>query len=266
MSATRLTALTLVVLMATPTTLQAQSSFSKGNPLSSIFACEASGNKQVTGAVIGGVVGGAVGNQLSKKDRTLGTALGAALGAAAGSYIGCRMQGKDQAKAQAATEQALNRSGAQSWNNPETGASGSTQVISGSSQPVNLAGLRLASGVTLAKGYEGVGGRYQARNVANLRGGPSTRSAVVGKLKKGEVVDAIARVSGTNWLLVGNGGVGRGYVSETVVTAMSSPTYAQASGPVCKTFDQTLNTPDGAPETRRYTACQDSDGQWVVQS
>lgn len=268
MSATKLTALALVAVLAAPGSLQAQQSFSRGNPLSSIFRCDAEGNKQGTGAVIGGVVGGAVGNQLSKKDRALGTVLGAALGAAAGSYVGCRMQASDQQKAQQAAEDALNRGGSQSWSNPDTGASGNVQVVSNPNLPqaVNLAGLRLASGVTLVNGYDGASGRYRARNVANLRGAPSTASAVLGKLRKGETIDAIARVSGTNWLLVGNGGVGRGYVSEAVVSMVGATTYAQSSGPSCKTFDQTLATRDGAPETRRYTACQDNAGQWVVQS
>ena len=87
MSATKLTALALVAALAAPGSLQAQQSFGRGNPLSSIFRCDAEGNKQGTAAVIGGVVGGAVGNQLSKKDRALGTVLGAALGAAAGCWL-----------------------------------------------------------------------------------------------------------------------------------------------------------------------------------
>lgn len=127
-----------------------------------------------------------------------------------------------------------------------------------------MSGLRLASGVDLAQGYDGAGGRYQARTTANLRGSPSTSSLIVGKLRPGEQFDALARVHGVNWLLAGREGVGVGYVSETVVRPVGG--VAKAGGPVCRTFDQTIRTKGGAPETQRYTACKDPNGEWVVQS
>lgn len=238
----------------------------KGNPLSAIFSCEASGGKQEGGAVIGGLVGGAIGNRVAKGERGLGTVVGAALGAAAGSYIGCRMQRSDQQKAERAAQDALNRNRNASWTNPETGASGEVRMVSSSTygEPVSMSGLRLAPGVDLAQGYDGAGGRYEARTTANLRGSPSTSSPIVGKLRPGEQFDALARVRGANWLLAGREGAGVGYVSEAVVRPMAAG--AKGGGPVCRTFDQTLRTQDGAPETQRYTACKDPNGQWVVQS
>lgn len=239
----------------------------QGNPLSSIFGCDAGGNKQAGGAVIGGLVGGVVGSNLAKNERTLGAVLGAAAGAATGSYIGCRMQRTDQAKAQAAAEAALNRGGSQSWNNPQTGASGNVKVVSTSSsgggEPVSLSGLRFASGVEPAGSYEAAGGRYTAPKTANIRGTPSTSGAVVGKLSPGQSFDALARVSGTPWLLAGRDGVGVGYVSDTVVRAAGG---GYAGNSVCRTFDQTIRTQNGGPETSRHTACKGADGQWVVQS
>jgi surface antigen len=249
-----LAALALAFPLAVPAPAQA------GNPLSSIFKCEAAGSKQEGGAAIGGIVGGVVGNRVAKGDRGLGTVVGAALGAAAGSYIGCRMQRSDQRKAEVAARDALDRNRDTRWSNPETGASGEVRMVAG--EPVSLSGLRLASGVELAEGYVGAGGRYQPRTTANLRGSPSTSAPIVGKLRSGDQVDALARVRGSNWLLAGRDGVGIGYVSDTVVR----PATQTAGGPVCRTFDQTLQTRDGAPETRRYNACKNAGGEWIIES
>jgi len=265
MRASQFTAALLAVSLAVPVTAAAQPTMRQGNPLSSIFGCDAAGNKQAGGAVIGGLVGGVVGSNLAKNERTLGTALGAAVGAAAGSYIGCRMQRSDQTKAQAAAQYALDRGGNRSWSNPETGASGDVRVVSTQpyGQPVSLSGLRFANGVEPASGYESDGGRYAPRSTANLRGQPSTSGPVVGKLKAGENIEALARVAGTDWILAGRNGEAIGYVSGSVVRSVGS---ASANVPVCRTFDQTIRTSNGAPQTERYTACKGSDGQWVVQS
>ena len=60
-----------------------------------VIGCDASGNKQIAGALIGGVLGGVAGNNIIKKDQQAGTIVGATAGAAAGSYVGCQMQKKD---------------------------------------------------------------------------------------------------------------------------------------------------------------------------
>jgi surface antigen len=269
MRPSQFTAAVVAVALALPAAATAQPTLRQGSPLSSIFGCDAGGNKQAGGAVIGGLVGGVVGSNLAKNERTLGTVLGAAAGAAAGSYIGCKMQRSDQQKAQAATQYALDRGGSQSWSNPETGASGDVRVVStsngGGGQPVSLGGLRFANGVEPASSYEAASGRYTAPKAANIRGTPSTSGKVVGKLSAGQSFDALARVSGTQWLLAGRDGKGIGYVSDTVVRAAGGAQYAGGNS-VCRTFDQTIRTQNGAPQTDRYTACKGADGQWVVQS
>jgi len=267
MRVSQFTAAVLAASLTLPVAAPAQAQ--TGNPLSSIFGCSAGGNKQAGGAVIGGLLGGVVGSNVAKNERTLGTVLGAAAGAAAGSYIGCRMQRSDQAKAQAATQYALDRGGSQSWSNPETGASGDVRVVStstgGGGQPVSLSGLRFANGVEPASGYESAGGRYTAPRTVNIRGTPSTSGAIVGKLGAGQSFDALARVAGSNWLLAGQNGMAVGYVSESVVRASGGQSYAGGNS-VCRTFDQTIRTRDGGPQTERYTACKGPDGQWVVRS
>jgi surface antigen len=168
-------------------------------------------------------------------------------------------------EAQEAAQTALDRNRSSSWSNPETGASGDVRLVSSHSysEPVSMAGLRLAPGVDLAQGYEGASGRYQARNAANLRAAPSTTAPVVGKLGAGEAIDALARVQGGGWLLAGRDGVGVGYVAESVVRPADSG--AASAGSTCRTFDQTLRTRDGAPDTQRYTACRGANGEWVIQ-
>ncbi|WP_162244266.1 MULTISPECIES: SH3 domain-containing protein [unclassified Phenylobacterium] len=269
MRPSQVTAAVVAVALALPAAATAQPTLRQGSPLSSIFGCDAGGNKQAGGAVIGGLVGGVVGSNLAKNERTLGAVLGAAAGAAAGSYIGCRMQRTDQQKAQAAAQYALDRGGSQSWSNAETGASGDVRVIStsnggGGGQPVSLSGLRFANGVEPASAYEAASGPYTAPKTVNIRARPTTSAPVVGKLSGGQSFDALARVSGTPWLLAGRNGQAIGYVSDTVVRPASGGQYAGGNS-VCRTFDQTIRTQSGAPETSRHTACKGSDGQWVVQ-
>lgn len=266
MRTSHITATLVAISLALPASAGAQPQLRQGSPLSSIFGCDAGGNKQAGGAVIGGLVGGVLGNNLARNERGLGTVLGAAAGAAAGSYIGCRMQRSDQQKAQVAAQTALDRGRNQSWRNPETGASGDVRVVSTDSYggPVSLSGLRFAPGVEPANSYASVGGAYRPSNTVNLRAGPSTNDPVVGKLAPGETIDGLARVTGTNWILAGRDGTAIGYVSESVVKPAGG--RRNAGGPVCRTFDQTMRTRDGGPQTERYTACKGADGQWVVQS
>lgn len=234
-----------------------------GNPLSSIFGCDASGGKQAGGAVLGGLLGGLLGNSVSGKNRGLGTVLGAAGGAALGSYVGCRMQRGDAERAEAAARQSLDGGGRQAWTNPETGASGSvisTPISSGGAGP-DLNGLRLAPGVELASGYESAPTSYQAPSTINLRARPSTNAKVVGKLQSGEVVNVIGRAAGSAWVLVARNGIGAGYASEAALRPLTS---AAPAGPQCRAVEQTIRTSDGQSQVQHYTACRNQSGDWVI--
>jgi surface antigen len=258
---------TLAILSSTPGVSVAQgydqpTSNGSGNPLSSIFGCDASGGKQAGGAVVGGLLGGLLGNSVSGKNRGLGAVLGAAGGAALGSYVGCRMQRGDAERAEAAARQALDGPGQQSWNNPETGASGSviSTPISGGAGPA-LNGLRLAPGVELASGYESAPTTYQAPSTLNLRARPSKSAKVVGKLQSGEVVNVIGRASGSAWVLVARNGIGAGYASEASLRPL---TNAAPAGPQCRAVEQTIRTADGQAQVQHYTACRNESGDWVI--
>uniref|UniRef100_UPI0028122461 SH3 domain-containing protein n=1 Tax=Phenylobacterium sp. TaxID=1871053 RepID=UPI0028122461 len=105
------------------------------------------------------------------------TVVGAGAGAAAGSAIGCEMQ-KDRAQ----------HAGTYTRN-----------------------GYRLSSDIAPAS-YSRIGHTFVATSGVNLRAAPTTGSARVGRLRAGERFQALAQVRGSDWILVGQGGVGVGYV------------------------------------------------------
>lgn len=84
----------------------------------------------------------------------------------------------------------------------------------------NLDQLKLAAGVVKAmEGYEAVTTKYIVANPTDIYsdhfmyGGKS-----LGQLKRGEPVEAIAKVKGYDWILVGKNGVGVGYVPLSLVS------------------------------------------------
>ena len=149
-----------------------------------VLGCSAPGGKQEGGAVIGALVGGFIGNQVGGRNATGETVAGAAAGAAAGSAIGCEAQ-KNRAEKQGATTYKRN-------------------------------GYRLYSNVQPAS-YNRIGQTFVAESGVNLRAGPTTNSAKVGRLQAGERFQALAAVRGSDWVLVGVNGVGAGYVRADLV-------------------------------------------------
>ncbi len=243
--------LALVPLATAPTPAAAQ------NPLSSLFRCEQGGRKQEGAAVAGAVIGGLLGSQVAKNERLLGAAAGAAIGAAAGSYVGCRMQSTDTARAQAATKAALDRGAGQTWSNPTTGASGRVDVISSSyGPPIPGSSFRYGPGVQSMNSYEALGGQYYAPGMVNLRAGPSTRTASVGRLQAGDRFDALG-ATGDGWILVGRNGEAAGYAASSVVRPAGNPPAAS-----CRIVQTTTNTRGYGAESQRFNACRDARGEW----
>ncbi|MDX5393213.1 MAG: SH3 domain-containing protein [Caulobacteraceae bacterium] len=160
-----------------------------------VLGCNAPGGKQEGGALLGAIVGAAAGSNLAKKDRTTGTALGAVVGAAAGSAIGCKLQHDDQDRRHA-------QGYGYGYQQPATYTHGR---------------YRLDRNISPASFYGG-GEAMIARTTVNLRAAPTTRSARVGQLRAGQRFETLARVEGTEWVLVGQNGVGVGYVHGAYVT------------------------------------------------
>ena len=147
-----------------------------------VTGCSAPGGKQEVGAVLGAVVGGLIGNKVGGRQPGLETVVGAGAGAAAGSAIGCELQ-KDRAQ----------HSGTYMRN-----------------------GYRLSHDIAPAS-YSRIGQTFVATTGVNLRAAPTTGSARVGRLRGGERFQALAHVRGSDWILVGQGGVGVGYVRDDFV-------------------------------------------------
>lgn len=228
--------------------------------LGGLFACEGSGGKQEGGALIGAAAGALLGNKVSKKNKTLGTLVGAAAGAAAGGYIGCRMQSTDAALAEQATKKALETGVAQTWSNSRTGNSGRINVVSSSyGPPIDGRNIRYASGVQSLPSYEAAGGAYVANSTANLRGGPSTKAKVVGKVAAGESFDALGVVPTGGWVLVGRGGLGVGYAAASLVRP-----YGQQQVASCRVIDASVSGGGQGASSQRYSACKDNRGEWQV--
>ena len=244
-------------------------------PLASIFSCQAGGNRQSTGALIGALAGGAIGNRVADNERTLGTVLGAALGAAAGSYIGCRMQVADQQRAQASAQFALEQGRSQFWTEPQTGASGRTDIVETYYLPapppprLTVETVAFGPGIERPREYQPSEGVYTATAAAVIRSGPSVRAQQIGSLRVGDRIEALVRVEGSPWLLAVRDGAVLGYVSETNLRLQSpqlaAPQQAQ-NGPLCRVFDQTFQPRGGQPDVQRYRACRDAQGQWVIQA
>lgn len=228
-----------------------------------VFSCDASGGKQEGGAVIGAIIGGVIGNQVAKKERGAGTVIGAGIGAAIGSSIGCKMQEGDQRRAEVALNEALATGRPASWRNPNTGASGEIRVLptstygDGYGEPIQLQNLAYARGVQSQRYWEGGGGWWYAPNTINLRASPSTRAAIVGQLPAGQNFQALAKVPGQNWLLVGENGYAMGYVAQSVAQPVGSEDG-------CRLVEQTLNTKRYGRESERYRACRKPGGAWEL--
>lgn len=228
--------------------------------LGGIFGCSAEGSKQGIGAAAGGALGAILGNRIAGRgSRFLGTIIGGALGAAAGSAVGCKLQKNDQAKAERAVQDAVLTGEDQSWTSAETGASGSVAVAE-EGTGVDLANIRLARGVDPADGYSRIGASYVAASNANIRSAPGTGAMVLGKLATGQRVWVPAQVQGQPWLLISDGGVGRGYVSAPLMRRAVAENVASG----CKLVKQTVNMPGQAAQTETLQACKGSDGQWSM--
>jgi hypothetical protein len=79
--------------------------------------------------------------------------------------------------------------------------------------------LKFAPDVVKAPGYETTSTNYIVANPTSIYSDHSFYGTkVTGELKRGEHVDALAKVKGYDWLLVGKNGTGIGYVSISMLS------------------------------------------------
>lgn len=174
-----------------------------GGGIGSVVNCDAAGKKQEGGALLGALIGAAAGSNLAKNDRGTGTAIGAVVGAAAGSYVGCKMQRDAETRA----------------------AYGYGPGDAYAPSTYTHGGLRLSGKISPAA-YVQEQGMFTAATTVNVRGAPSTSARKVGQMSSGQQFQAMARVRNSDWILVGQNGVGIGYVHSAYVRPAGGYTYA----------------------------------------
>ena len=131
------------------------------------------------------LLGAVAGNKIAGKgDRGTGTAIGAVVGAGAGSAVGCGMQKNEAAKQVGG----VYKSGGYRY-----------------AQTVQAAPL-----VKMDK-------KYVTRSTVNLRADASTYGQRLGSVQSGTTFQALGRTGDGKWILVGQDGVGVGYVSSAYV-------------------------------------------------
>lgn len=247
----------LVLACATVLVVPAAPAAAKG--IGSLYACDAPGQANTTGAVVGGLVGALAGSQLSKDHRALGAALGAGIGAAIGNSIGCRMDRNARQDAQQAFERALETGRAQSWSDPQSGASGRIEVVgraeAGSAPSASTGRWRFAEGVSPAIRVSSAAGAYAASGRVNVRAAPNANAAVIDRLQAGETIQVAGSVAG-GWLAVEEDGRIQGYVSRSVVQPRESD-----SGD-CRRVEQTITERGQSTVRERFDACRGASGEW----
>lgn len=258
-------AMTRLSLIAALATLAAAPPFAAtAQGLGSLYGCDAQGSANTSGAVIGGLVGALAGSQVSKNERALGAVIGAGVGAAIGNNIGCRMDRKAKLDAQAAFEKALETGKAQSWSDPQSGASGRIEVLgpatSNAGGSSNTSGRwRYAQGVTVANRVGSAGGTYASSSRINMRAAPNTAAAVVDRLQANEPFEVAGAVAG-GWLAVTEDGFIQGYVSRSVVR----PAGGGGGSGDCRLVQQTVSERGQASYRERFNACRDASGAWSL--
>lgn len=250
---------------------------SKGvfSPSVGIFSCEASGNKQKTGAVIGALIGGAIANKAAKKNKTLVTVIGAAAGGMAGSYIGCSLQKKDKERLAKDSERALVLGEDAIYENKDVGLYATTNVTTQTYSAKSK--ILLADNVTAPTGLTLVGGRYIAPKTLNLKASALEKSNTIGTIIANQEIDVLGHTNTKNkWAAIANNGVIIGFVplnnivplgkvvSTNSQVAVKSKSIELPINGVCREVSQSLmqNGETSKNGTISHKACVQTDGSW----
>jgi surface antigen len=233
----------------------------------------------LAGSALGGVGGYFLGDALGG---TVTTAVVTMAGAAAGAWLGTQLAAylseDDQEKAAQSFQTAATTGESNTWQNPETGVSGTTKVVSTrtASQPVAVSVLK--DRVGQVPPLDLIGEPYVATRSANVRGGPGTDYKTVAELESGKTVMVAGKVQAKDWYMISEGGAGSGFVATDLLdkAALDAAlaTGATPAGEVqeqlvtaaqtCRTVQQTITLADGSTHEEDVTACQTANGWQVV--
>ena len=244
------------------------------------------GRKAMTqaGAVMGGVGGAGFcasifRNSSLKDELKIGCAL-------AGAYVGNRiskhLREEDRARQAAATHKAMISGENSSWENPETKIKGKARVVSTQTvaKPVKVKVLK--GKVKTVPPLDIIGAPYEVvKDMARVRGGPSTDYVIVGKLESATPVNVIGKVKEKEWYLISEDGVGSGFVYSTLLKE-AAPTALVESNPenvdpslveeqqvaqkrICRTIENSIQLADGTVHKETVNACRGPNG-WETQA
>lgn len=171
------------------------------------------------------------------------------------------------------------------WSSPDSGAR--AEITPGAIRLVQreIEGVRV-TGLAEAELSEIVGRRYRVRSRVNLRAGPGTEHAILGRLDKGRHVTVIARVAGLKWLMIGRGDRAIGYVYAPLLKPAGPGATAavlrewQAIDPdelapdtvivgalvetPCRALDYSVTDAEGNTRADAFHACKAADGAWEI--
>lgn len=175
---------------------------------------------KLLGTVGGGIGGAILGAQFGKgAGQLVATALGAVAGSLLGNWLADRLTQEEQATVAVKGGQALDGAAdgeTVSWTAPESG----TQVAltpRETTKATRKVTIVRDKNIAAPPAIEVLGETWQAKTGANLRAAPSASAEKVGGLRAGERFQAIARVVGDDWIMVGRNNRTIGYIHASLV-------------------------------------------------
>lgn len=144
-----------------------------------------------------------------------------------------RMTREDLEQASEARERAIRTGEPQVWENPESGARGEVQATPAEPRPPAATPVTVEDPVELtAPILDAVGEPYRVRvAAAQILSGPGVQYAPLAELRQGDRINAIARVQQTDWYLVGEGPIGKGYLDGLAIEPMPVAESVRAAAP-----------------------------------
>jgi len=259
--------------------------------------------KQTGGMLLGAALGGLLGSQFGGgTGKVVATALGVVAGGWLGSEIGKSLDRADRAAIDQKSAQALSsaRDGETiTWNNPDSGASARITPASTKVERREVPLVRRKD-VAPIPPLELIGQTYKARRNANVRAAPTTDAATTTRLRAGETFQAVGKVQGKDWIVVGQNNRTVGYVHASLVQKAAPPSMAagtsqgqaavrpavnldhikdskavdlDAEGLVadnvvatseCRTMNVEVSNKEGQSEQNKFKACKGTDGAWEI--
>jgi len=240
-------------------------------------------NSMLVGAVAGGALGGIGGYFLGDAlGGTVATAVVTMAGVAAGAWLGTQIAGylseEDQQRATQSFQMAAATGESNTWENPDTGVSGTTKGVSTRTASQSVAVPVLKDRVEQVPPLDLIGEPYVATRSTNVHGGPGTDYKTVAELESGKTVMVAGKVQASDWYMISEGGAGSGFVGtnfldKTALDPAIPASYDPPSGQVeeqvitaeqtCRTVQQTITLADGSTHEEDVTACQTANG-WQV--